>query len=69
MLNIKLLHALFFISFNLTAFSQVNFELQNGISDKIHFRLVNNLIVLPVIINDVSLSFLLDTGVSKLIIF
>ena len=69
MLNINLLCVLFFISFNLTVFSQGNFELQNGKRDKIHFRLVNNLMVIPVTINGVSLSFLLDTGVSKPIIF
>ena len=54
---------------NLSVFSQGNFEFQNGIRDKIHFKLVNNLIVIPVTINGVSLSFLLDTGVSKPIIF
>lgn len=69
MLNVKSLCIFLFISFNLSLFSQGSFELQNGISDKIHFRLVNNLIVLPVTINGVPLSFLLDTGVSKPILF
>lgn len=69
MLNMKLLYVIFFIGFNLSAFTQSSFELQNGKSDKIHFKLVNNLIVIPVSINGVSLSFLLDTGVSKPIIF
>jgi len=41
----------------LSGFSQGKFELQNGKSDKIHFRFVNNLIVIPVTINDVPLSF------------
>ena len=68
-LNIKSLCVFLFISFNLSGFSQGKFELQNGKSDKIHFRFVNNLIVIPVTINDVPLSFLLDTGVSKPIIF
>jgi len=62
--NIKSLDVIFFIGFHLSPFSQSNFELQNGKSDKIHFKLVNNLIVIPVSINGVSLSFLLDTGVS-----
>jgi len=53
----------------LSVFSQGNFELKNGVSDKIHFKFVNNLIVIPVTINGVPLSFLLDTGVSKPIIF
>ena len=37
--------------------------------DKVKFKLVNNLIIIPVEINGVSLSFLLDTGVSKPIVF
>ena len=57
------------MSFTLSVFSQGNFELQNGKSDKIHFKLINNLIIIPVTINGVSLSFLLDTGVSRPIIF
>ncbi|MGJ5642152.1 PDZ domain-containing protein [Formosa sp. S-31] len=38
-------------------------------SDKIKFKLINNLIVLPVEVNGVDLSFLLDTGVAKPIVF
>jgi len=38
-------------------------------SHKIKFKLINNLIVFPVEVNGVELSFLLDTGVSKPIIF
>ena len=38
-------------------------------SCKIKFKLINNLIIIPVEINGISLSFLLDTGVSKPIIF
>ncbi len=38
-------------------------------SDKIKFKLIHNLIVFPVEVNGVKLSFLLDTGVSKPIIF
>ena len=37
--------------------------------DKVKFKLINNLIIIPVEINGVSLSFLLDTGVSKPIVF
>jgi len=69
MLNVKFLCIFLFIGFNLSVFSQGNFELKNGVSDKIHFKFVNNLIVIPVTINGVPLSFLLDTGVSKPIIF
>lgn len=38
-------------------------------ADKIKFNLINNLIIIPVEINGVTLSFLLDTGVSKPIVF
>ena len=68
-LNIKLFCVVVFMGFNLSVFSQGGFELQNGKNDKIRFRLINNLIVIPVSINGISLSFLLDTGVSKPIIF
>lgn len=51
-------------------FSQDKFVVQNKKqSDKIRFKLINNLIIIPVDINGVTLSFLLDTGVSKPIIF
>ena len=49
--------------------AQGNFVLQKGKEDKISFKLINNLIVIPVEINGVELSFLLDTGVTKPIIF
>ncbi len=38
-------------------------------TDKIRFKFINNVIVIPVEINGVTLSFLLDTGVSKPILF
>ncbi|OUS03380.1 signaling protein [Flavobacteriales bacterium 33_180_T64] len=52
-----------------TSFGQGVFNLPGKKSDKIKFQLINNLIVLPVEINGVKLSFLLDTGVSKPILF
>ncbi|MBT8305235.1 MAG: aspartyl protease family protein [Bacteroidia bacterium] len=55
---------------NFQAYSQGSFILKNkAASHKIKFELINNLIVFPVEINGVELSFLLDTGVSKPIIF
>ena len=60
---------LLFCIYNL-GFSQNKFVVQNKKqSDKVKFKLINNLIVLPIEINGVTLSFLLDTGVSKPIIF
>lgn len=51
-------------------YSQGNFVIQdNKESDKIRFKLINNLIVIPVEINGAELTFLLDSGVRKPIIF
>ena len=61
---------LLFICLCNLGFSQEHFFVQNKKkSDKISFNLINNLIVIPVEINGVELSFLLDTGVSRPIIF
>ena len=61
---------LLFLVFVSYGFSQGRFNIQNKAkSDKISFQLINNLIVIPVEINDVELSFILDTGVGKAIIF
>ncbi|MFI1771648.1 aspartyl protease family protein [Thalassobellus citreus] len=55
---------------NNLSFSQHKFTIQNKKqSDKIKFKLINNLIVFPVEINGVTLSFILDTGVSRPLIF
>lgn len=51
------------------SFAQGSFNLINTKSDKIKFQLINNLIVIPVEVNGVKLSFLLDSGVSKPILF
>ena len=51
-------------------YSQNKFILQTKKgTDKIRFQLINNLIILPIEVNGVTLSFLLDTGVSRPIIF
>jgi len=61
---------LLFLCFNSLGVSQGKFTIQNNKkSDKINFKLINNLIIIPVKVNDIELSFLLDTGVSKIIIF
>ncbi len=61
--------SLFLLSFCLSSLAQGKFVLQRSTRDKINFKLIHNLIVIPVEINGVVLSFLLDTGVSKPIIF
>ena len=46
------------------------FQLPEGVkSQKINFQLINNLIVIPLEINDAKLNFILDSGVSKPILF
>ncbi|MDG5492787.1 aspartyl protease family protein [Psychroserpens sp. SPM9] len=51
------------------SFGQGQFNLSRKQTDKVRFQLINNQIILPVEINGVKLSFLLDTGVSKPILF
>lgn len=41
----------------------------DDVSEKIHFEFISNLIIIPLEINNVTLSFLLDTGVSRPILF
>ena len=50
--------------------AQSDFSILNG-KDKasVSFKLINNLIVIPVEINGVEMSFLLDSGVNKPILF
>ena len=66
---IRSILTLFILTFSLFSAAQGKFVLQDGKSDKINFQLINNLVVFPVEVNGVELSFLLDTGVSKPIIF
>lgn len=59
-----------FLCFGNFGFSQSKFVVQNNKqSNKVKFKLINNLIVVPVEINGITLSFIVDTGVSKPIIF
>ncbi|MCB4798865.1 aspartyl protease family protein [Neotamlana laminarinivorans] len=64
---------LFFVLFfyvGIVSYAQDSFKVLNGKkSHKIQFKLINNLVIIPVEVNNVKLSFLLDTGVSKPIIF
>ncbi|WP_250433004.1 PDZ domain-containing protein [Hanstruepera flava] len=61
----------FYMFLGLTVVAQTGtFELKNHTGlDKIQFQLINNLIIIPVEINNVELSFILDSGVSKPILF
>tara|TARA_R110002126_G_C10490123_1_gene503607 strand:- start:22063 stop:23403 length:1341 start_codon:yes stop_codon:yes gene_type:complete len=67
----------FFLSFTLLVLFSFEIASQNGfrfLNDKkskqrISFKLINNLIVMPLEINGQKLSFILDSGVSKTILF
>ncbi|WP_164914213.1 aspartyl protease family protein [Aquimarina sediminis] len=61
---------LLFLIFYCSLSAQNNFKLPlTQKNDKIKFKLANNLIVIPVMVNGVELSFILDTGVGSTIIF
>ena len=68
MLKKTTLTVLLFIC-SIITFGQSKFNLPRTNSDKIRFQLIDNLIIVPVEVNGVTLSFLLDTGVSKPILF
>ncbi len=59
----------FFCCLSLIGTAQ-KFQLPEGVeSQKVSFQLINNLIVIPLEINDAKLNFILDSGVSKPILF
>ncbi len=65
----KIIFFLIFTAFQ-GLYSQSIYMLPEGeTSDKIRFELINNVILIPVEVNGLELTFLLDTGVSKPIVF
>ncbi len=67
-LNSKVLIVLLFLNF--TLLGQSNFSLPTGVeNDKIKFELADNLIIIPVYVNGVEQSFILDTGANHTIVF
>ena len=58
-----------FLLFYTFAFGQNGFEISNLKKTVIPFKLINNLVFIPVNINGVDLTFLLDSGVSETILF
>ncbi|AXT53128.1 PDZ domain-containing protein [Aquimarina sp. BL5] len=59
-----------FLIVSFTCSGQEGFKLPDDLrSDKIKFELANNLIIIPVELNGVQLSFILDTGVGSTILF
>jgi len=67
---IKILFFSFISLFSLAAFAQLGFQFDKGITKtKFHFKLINNLVFVPIKVNGIELNFLLDTGVSETILF
>ncbi|OBX25447.1 PDZ domain-containing protein [Gelidibacter algens] len=60
---------MFFMVFCDFTYAQSQFNLIRTERTKVNFQLIDNLIIIPVEINGVALSFLLDSGVSKPILF
>ncbi|MCB0374352.1 MAG: aspartyl protease family protein [Sinomicrobium sp.] len=67
----RLYIAIFLIFFlSLCTYSQSGFRFSGGKEkETLRFRFINNLIIIPVEVNGVELSFVLDTGVNKPILF
>lgn len=70
-MRIKAFHIAVFFIFLLAPFAngQNRFNLSKEKSSKIRFQLINNIIIIPVELNGIELSFVLDTGVSRPILF
>jgi PDZ domain-containing protein/aspartyl protease len=59
-----------FLGIQLIGYSQHGFKLPAGkVKNRITFKLVNNLVIIPVEVNGKELSFLLDTGVNYTLLF
>ena len=70
MFKIFLFYSLFFVGFsNFYSQDGIRFFNRNIKKVRIDFKLINNLIVIPLKINGKELSFILDTGSNKTIVF
>ena len=67
--KIFLIIFLVFCSISLQSQSGFQFLKKSAKKQSIDFKLINNLIVIPLKINDQKLSFILDSGVAKTILF
>lgn len=61
--------AIFTFSLNFKAQNSFRFKNQSKNHESIRFKLINNLIVIPIELNGKELSFILDSGVSRTILF
>lgn len=64
----KLIKTILFLIYTFS-FAQTGFEISNPKKTIIPFKLINNLVFIPVNINGVDLTFLLDSGVNETILF
>lgn len=69
--KIKVLLFAFFIGFSFVLKGQNGFRFKNQTkkTERVKFKLINNLVVIPLHVNGKKLSFILDSGVSKTILF
>lgn len=65
----KFFQLLFILFFSIFTSAQNSFELKDAKKVVIPFKLINNLIFIPVTVNGAELTFLLDTGVAETTIF
>lgn len=59
----------FFLTIGVPASAQEGFVLDNTEKSIIKFKLINNLIIIPMTVNGVELNFLLDSGVAETLLF
>jgi hypothetical protein len=59
----------FFFIYALTISAQSDFRFKEVNKVKIPFQLINNLVFIPINVNGVELTFLLDSGVKETILF
>ncbi|MCW3161292.1 PDZ domain-containing protein [Chryseobacterium oryctis] len=65
----KYLISLIILFFSISINAQNSFEIKEAKKTTIPFKLINNLIFIPININGVDLTFLLDTGVAETLLF
>ncbi|MPS65751.1 MAG: peptide-binding protein [Chryseobacterium sp.] len=65
----KYWYSIMIILFSIFMNAQNSFEIQNAEKTVIPFKLINNLIFIPVNVNGADLTFLLDTGIAETSIF
>lgn len=66
----KVLFLLFTYLYVVSVFAQEGFQFEKGVyKTSVPFKLINNLVFVPIKVNGIELNFLLDTGVAETILF